>query len=124
MYRCERLSLQEQEPRSPTDEWRSAAVVMATAGGKEGEEKAGYGGRKENGMKRGGEGGVLLKGPVLPLADGALGTRHITSGERRAKEQHFNITHFIFLSGSGFPLCPCFTLETVFIQLQPCFTAI
>lgn len=37
------LSLQEQEPRSPTDEWCSAAVVMATAEQKEGEEeKGGY----------------------------------------------------------------------------------
>lgn len=36
------LSLQEQEPRSPTDEWCSAAVVMATTEQKEGEEKGGY----------------------------------------------------------------------------------
>lgn len=60
-------SLQEQELRSPTDEWRSAAVVKATAEQKEGEEKGGYRERKENGMreekKRGREDGrVLLKG--------------------------------------------------------------
>lgn len=36
------LSLQEQEPRSPADEWCSAAVVIATAEQKEGEEKGGY----------------------------------------------------------------------------------
>lgn len=36
------LSLQEQEPRSPTDEWCSAAVVMATTVRKEGEEMGGY----------------------------------------------------------------------------------
>lgn len=37
------LSPQEREPRSPTDEWCSAAVVMATAEQKkEGEEKGGY----------------------------------------------------------------------------------
>lgn len=64
MYRCERrtLSLQEQEPRSPTDEWCSAAVVMATAEQKEGEEKGGYWGRKENGIKKKEGGRVLLKG--------------------------------------------------------------
>lgn len=28
-----------------------------------------------------------------------------------------------FPRGSGIPACPCFTLETVFVQLQPCFTA-
>lgn len=35
------LSLQEREPRFPADEWCSAAVVIATAEPKEGEEKGG-----------------------------------------------------------------------------------
>lgn len=52
MWEAHTLSLQEQELRSPTDEWCSAAVVMATTEQKEGEEKGGYWGRKENGIKK------------------------------------------------------------------------
>lgn len=48
MYSCERcvLSLQEQEPRSPADEWRSAAVLIATT-----EQKGG--GRRRVGAEAG-----------------------------------------------------------------------
>lgn len=69
------LSLQEQEPRSPTDEWCSAAVVMATAEQKEGEEKGGYWGRKENGIKkkRKERGRVLLKGHSFAICGCSFG---------------------------------------------------
>lgn len=33
----------------------------------------------------------------------------------------FNETYTVFLLDQDIPACPCFTLETLFVQLQPCF---
>lgn len=62
----------------------------------------------------------------MPFVDVALGTHKIISGDRRGevsfnRNNGFNKTYSIFLLGSGIPVCPCFTLETVFVQLRPRF---
>lgn len=68
------LSLQEQEPRSPTDEWCSAAVVMATAEQKEGEEKGGLLREERKWHKKGGrKESVLLKGHSFAVCGRSFG---------------------------------------------------
>lgn len=133
MYRCERrtLSVQEQESRSPADEWCSAAVVIATTEQKEveEEEKGGYWGRKENGIKkREGEREGIIKGTQFCRLWTEL-RGHIRSQAVREKggmvsfdrNMGFNETYTVFLLDQDIPACPCFTLETLFVQLQPCF---
>lgn len=74
------------------------------------------GGKKLHKKMEGEEGGGNIRETVLAACG------HLRSKVRKDEEwQPFPKS--AFLPGSGIPARPCFTLETVFVQLQPRFTA-
>lgn len=79
--------------------------------------------------KRGREKGrVLLKGHSFVVCGRSFGdiSDHKRWGEKGGmvlfdRNMGFNETYTVFLLDQDIPACPCFTLETLFVQLQPCF---
>lgn len=85
-------------------------------GGKKTAKKGG--GREE--VKEGGREGIIRETQFGHFWMQGHGTERGGSLSSNGSDR----TSSMFLRRSGIPACPCFTLGTVFVQLQPCSTAV